>query len=88
MQLKDDALVLDVRAQLRPSRDQVTGFELGRLRVRVSAPPVGDAANERLKVFIAKEFRLSRGRVQNTLRTVESRQARAYRAAEKNATVA
>jgi uncharacterized protein (TIGR00251 family) len=58
-----DTLVLKLRVQPRAGRDQVTGIRQGRLKVRVSAPPVEDAANDRLKTFLAKEFGVSRSRV-------------------------
>ncbi len=59
----DDILVLQIRVQPRASRDEVTGVDAGHIKLRVSAPPVDDAANERLKDFLAKEFGVSRGRV-------------------------
>lgn len=59
----NDTLVLELRVQPRASRDGVSGISGGRIKVRVSAPPVDDAANERLRDFIAKEFGVSRGRV-------------------------
>lgn len=60
---KEGTLVLKLRVQPRARRDQVTGIKRGRLKVRVSAPPVEDAANDRLKTFLAKEFGVSRSRV-------------------------
>jgi uncharacterized protein (TIGR00251 family) len=60
---ENDTLVLKLRVQPRASRDEVRGISGGRVKVRVSAPPVDDAANDRLKVFLAKEFGVSRGRV-------------------------
>ncbi len=60
---EEDTLVLQIRVQPRASRDEVTGVDAGRIKVRVSAPPVDDAANDRLKVFLAKEFGVSRGRI-------------------------
>ncbi|HSS63888.1 MAG TPA: DUF167 family protein [Gammaproteobacteria bacterium] len=60
---ENETLVIELRVQPRASRDEVTGIVGGRLKVRVSAPPVDDAANDRLKAFLAKEFGVSRGRV-------------------------
>ena len=56
-------LVLKLRVQPRARRDEVSGITGGRIKVRVSAPPLDDAANDRLKAFVAKEFGVSRGRV-------------------------
>ncbi len=55
--------MLEVRVQPRASRDEIVGLVDGRFKIRVSAPPVGDAANDRLKTFLATEFGVSRGRV-------------------------
>ena len=58
-----DTLVLKLRVQPRASRDEIGGISGGRVKVRVTAPPVDDDANERLRSFLAKEFGVSRGRV-------------------------
>lgn len=55
--------MLELRVQPRASRDEIAGITSGRIKVRVSAPPVDEAANDRLKTFLAKEFGVSRGRV-------------------------
>lgn len=60
---EERTLVLEIRVLSRASRDEVIGLLDGRFKIRVSAPPVGDAANDRLKAFLAKEFGVSRGRV-------------------------
>ncbi len=58
-----DTLVLKLRVQPRASKDGIGGISGGRVKLRVTAPPVDDAANERLRSFLAKEFGVSRGRV-------------------------
>lgn len=50
-----DGCEIRVRAVPGASRDGVVGLVEGALRVRVSAPPVEGAANERLTKFLAKE---------------------------------
>lgn len=59
----DDTLILEVRLQPRASEDSVVGFEGGKLRMRVTAPPVDDAANRRMIAVLAKEFGVARSRV-------------------------
>ncbi len=56
-------LLLEVKTQPRASRDEIVGLVDGRLKIRVSAPPVADAANDSLKAFVAREFGVSRGRI-------------------------
>jgi hypothetical protein len=48
-------LVLTLRVQPRASRDQLL-LEGGRLRARITAPPVDGAANAHLLRFLAAEF--------------------------------
>lgn len=49
-------LILDVRVQPRASREAVDGEVEGRLRIRLTAPPVDDAANLALVEFLAGRF--------------------------------
>ena len=60
---EDDTLILELRVQPRASRDEVVGVQGGRLKVRIAAAPVDNAANSRLKGFLAKEFGVTRGRI-------------------------
>ena len=50
-----DSTDLSVRAQPGASRDGIVGVVEGALKVRISAPPVEGAANERLLRFLGKE---------------------------------
>jgi len=49
-----------VRVQPRASRSEVVGVHGEALRIRLSAPPVGGAANEQLVIFLADIFAVSR----------------------------
>lgn len=55
-----EALVVDIRVQPRAAADAVAGLVDGRVRVRVTAPPVDDAANQRVLRLLAKEFGVAR----------------------------
>ncbi len=55
-------LVLELRVQPRASRDALVP-EAGRLRVRITAPPVDGAANAHLVRFLAGQFGVSASRV-------------------------
>ena len=59
---QDDDLLLSLRVVPRASRDEMLA-EPGRLRVRITAPPVEGAANNHLIGFLAREFGLGRARV-------------------------
>ncbi|MFM7203953.1 MAG: DUF167 domain-containing protein [Myxococcota bacterium] len=50
-----DALIFSVHAQPGASRDGLLGVVEGVLKLRISAPPVDGAANERLLRYLAKE---------------------------------
>ena len=50
-------ITIDVLVQPRASRNEVLGAdEAGRIRVRVTAPPVEGAANESLIELLARHF--------------------------------
>ena len=54
---------LKIRLHPRAPRDAVTGIRAGALLVRVTAPPVGGAANTSLVGLLAKIFGLKKGAV-------------------------
>jgi len=54
---------IDVRVMPRASRTAVEGVRDGRLVVRVTAPPVDDAANDAVVRAIAEAFDVPRSRV-------------------------
>ena len=60
---QEDTLVLSLRVQPRASRDGVAGDEGDRLRLRLAAPPVDGAANDRLLRFLADAFGVPRSDV-------------------------
>jgi uncharacterized protein len=56
-------LLLRLRIQPRASREGIDGVREGRLRVRVSSPPVDGAANERLIRILAETLAVPRGSI-------------------------
>jgi len=58
-----DHLILRVRVQPRASRDELVGWQDGRLRVRITAPPVAGKANAYLGQFLATVFQVPKGQV-------------------------
>jgi len=65
-------LLLSLRVQPRASRDELR-LEGGRLRVRITAPPVDGAANRHLLRFLAAEFGVAPSRA-TLLRGVSGRE--------------
>jgi hypothetical protein len=55
-------LTVDVRP--RAGRDQIVGWHGAALRVRVTAPPVGGAANEAVRALLAERLGCARSRVE------------------------
>lgn len=55
--------MLEVRLLPRAGDNSVGDCVDGRLRIRVSAAPVNDAANQRMIALLAKEFRVAKSRV-------------------------
>jgi uncharacterized protein (TIGR00251 family) len=60
---RDDAALVAVRVRPRGGRDAVDGPRGDRLLVRVSAPPVGGAANAAVRRLIASAAGVPPGRV-------------------------
>ena len=56
-------LVLEIRLLPRASDNSLVGISNGRLRIRVSAAPVDNAANQRMIAILAKEFGVAKSRV-------------------------
>jgi uncharacterized protein len=54
---------VEVKVTPRASRDEIVGMRDGLLAVRVTAPPVDDAANRALIKLIAKRAGVPRSRV-------------------------
>jgi hypothetical protein len=52
-------LRIAVRIQPRAGADRVCGVQGGRLKIRIAAAPVDDAANERLRRFVADLFHVA-----------------------------
>lgn len=58
-----DAWLLDLLVQPRAARSAVAGLHDGRLKVRLTAPPVDGAANAALLDFLAARLTVPRGRL-------------------------
>lgn len=52
--VEEKSLEIPVRIQPKSSRDEIAGIHDGRLKIKLTAPPVDGKANERLVSFIAK----------------------------------
>jgi len=57
------AALLRIRLQPRAGANAVAGVQDGVVRVRVTAPPVGEAANDALVRLLAKALRVGRGSI-------------------------
>ncbi len=56
-------LTIAVRIQPRAGADRICSVQAGRLKIRIAAAPVDEAANERLQRFIAGLFGVPRAAV-------------------------
>lgn len=56
-------LVLAVRVQPRAARDEFKVEADGRLRLRITAPPIAGKANEHLRRFLGRVFGVARSQV-------------------------
>lgn len=57
---------LNIQVQIQPgsSKDQIIGLHNGRLKIKISAPPVGGKANQDLIEFIAKALGVSKSKIE------------------------
>jgi uncharacterized protein (TIGR00251 family) len=55
---------IDVLIQPRSSRDEIVGMHDGRLKIKISAPPVDGKANERLTEVLSKAFRVPKSSIE------------------------
>jgi uncharacterized protein (TIGR00251 family) len=60
----DNRVILRVKVQTRASRNEVVGVQGDALRVRITAPPVGGAANRHLLAVLAKKLGVPRDRLE------------------------
>jgi uncharacterized protein (TIGR00251 family) len=60
----EEAVTLSLRIQPRASKNEILSMEDGRLKVRLTAPPVDGAANEALVKFLAGLIRVAKSRVE------------------------
>ena len=56
-------LLIQLKLQPRSSRDEFVGPQGGRLRVRITAPPVDGKANSHLVAWLAKQFGVGKSSV-------------------------
>ncbi|MCM0084126.1 DUF167 domain-containing protein [Geomonas sp. Red32] len=63
MTLDADAVVFTVHVQPRASRCEICGVKEGELRLRLTSPPVDDAANKQCVELLAKTLGVAKSRV-------------------------
>ena len=66
MFFRSDSAGISVQVQVKPGgdRDRFEGIRDGRLQVRLTAPPVGGAANKKLCKLLGKKLRVAPSRTQ------------------------
>jgi hypothetical protein len=62
--LSGNSINIQVQIQPRSSKDQIVGLHNGRLKIKISAPPVDGKANQALIEFIAKALGVSKSKVE------------------------
>jgi uncharacterized protein (TIGR00251 family) len=64
LQETEGGVIIRVHVQPRASRNEVTGAHGDAIKIRVTSPPVGGAANTRLLAFLAKKLGIPRSRLE------------------------
>ncbi|MDH3975286.1 MAG: DUF167 domain-containing protein [Deltaproteobacteria bacterium] len=57
---KNNSVKLSIYVQPRASKNAISGFFNNKLKVKLTSPPVGGAANELLVKFLAKKLSLAK----------------------------
>jgi len=61
---REGAVTFNLRVQPRASRAEIAGEHGGAIKVRITAPPVDNKANEECRKFLAKMLRVAPGAVE------------------------
>ncbi len=61
---EEPAVQISIRIQPRASKNEIMKMDDGRLKIRLTAPPVDGAANEALVKFLADQLNVSRSQVE------------------------
>jgi hypothetical protein len=63
---KDESSIITIEVQVQPRsyRDEIIGFQNGRFKIKVTAPPEDGKANEKVREVIAEQFGVSKSRVE------------------------
>lgn len=64
VQTTPEGIRLALRVQPRSSRNRIEGVVEDKLKVRLTAPPVENAANEACRVLLAEALDVSKGQVE------------------------
>src|SRR5574342_856982 len=59
-----ESITLSIRIQPRASKNEITQMENGKIKIRLTAPPVDGAANEALIRFLAEMLLVTRSQVE------------------------
>ena len=71
----EKGVILDVKVNPRSSKNEISGFIEGVLKIKITAPPVEGAANRECIKFLAKTFNISPSSV-SVIKGETSRQKR------------
>ncbi len=63
-QWQDRNLILHCRLQPKAAQDEFAEVTEGRIKIRITAPPVDGKANKHLIKFLAKQFKVPQDRVE------------------------
>jgi len=58
-----DSIIIEVKVDPRSSRKEIAGVMENVLKVKLTAPPVGGAANEQLIELLAKEYGVKKSNI-------------------------
>ena len=61
---EESSITIEIQVHPKSSRDEIGGFQNGRLKVRVTVPPEDGKANEKVREIIGKAFGVAKSKVE------------------------
>ena len=61
---EEKSVLISIRIQPRASKNEIIRMEGGKLKIRLTAPPVDGAANEALVKFLSNQLHVGRAQVE------------------------
>ena len=63
-EIKDDKVILNIKAQPNSSKNKIAGIYADAIKINIKAPAVEGAANKELIKFLSKTFKVAKSEIE------------------------